>query len=72
MKIFFEYLIIRLDSERKGWRKHTIFLIDNAPYHKSESLMTYFKDMQLPIMFTGPHSYDAVPIELLFSAIKAA
>ena len=25
----------------------------------------------MPIMFTGPHSYDASPIELFFAALKS-
>ena len=27
--------------------------------------------LRIPILFTGPHSYDAVPAELLFAAFKA-
>jgi len=62
---------VKLDEERPGWRQTSILLIDNAPYHKSDQMLNYFEDEQLPILYTGPHSYDAAPIELLFSALKS-
>ena len=32
--------------------------------------MEMYERMKIPIIFTGPHSYDASPIELLFAAFK--
>ena len=31
-----------------------------------------YQKLKLPILFTGPHSYDAAPIELFFAHFKAA
>ena len=46
-------------------------MLDNAPYHTSSSMMAFFKEYQVPVIFTGPHSYDASPIELFFAAFKS-
>jgi hypothetical protein len=46
-------------------------LIDNAPYHTSNASLQMMEALQLPIMFTGAHSYSSSPVELLFSRLKA-
>ena len=71
MSVFFVQLVKKLDEENKQWRKDTVILLDNAPYHKSAELLTLLKELQIPVLFTGPHSYAAVPIELWFAAFKA-
>ena len=48
-----------------------MILLDNAPYHTSDSTINLMQGLQIPIIFTGPHSYDAAPIELLFAAFKS-
>jgi transposase len=63
--------VLKLDSERKDWRKDTVILLDNAPYHSCSTTMDFFEGMDIPILFTGPHSYDAAPCELLFAQFKA-
>ena len=72
MEIFFRQLVLKLDAERKGWRKDTVILLDNAPYHTCTTTMNLFEGLEIPILFTGPHSYDAAPCELLFAQFKAA
>ena len=72
MKIFYLQLVKRLDAEDKDWRRHYWILLDNAPYHKSTAMLTMFEELDIPLLFTGPHSYSAVPIELWFAAFKAA
>ena len=71
MDIFFRQLVLKLDSERKGWRKDTVIVLDNAPYHTAASTMELFEGLDIPILFTGPHSYDGAPIEILFAHFKA-
>jgi uncharacterized protein (UPF0216 family) len=71
MEIFFQSLVRRLDSERPLWRKDTVILLDNASYHVSSTSIKMFKRLQIPIIWTGPHSYDAAPAELMFAAFKA-
>ena len=33
--LFLHHLVTALDREEPGWREDTVFLWDNAPYHKS-------------------------------------
>ena len=70
MDIFFRQLVLKLDSERKGWRKDTVILLDNATYHAAVSTMELFNGLDIPILFSGPHSYDAALCELLFAHFK--
>jgi len=71
MSVFFVQLVKKLDEENKQWRKDTVILLDNAKYHRSKEIMTLLKELHIPVLFTGPHSYAAVPIELWFAAFKA-
>ena len=63
--------MLKLDQEDPEWRSNTVILLDNAPYHKSDSTMNLMQGLKIPVLFTGPHSYDAAPIELLFAAFKS-
>ena len=72
MEIFLLQLVLKLDQEDAEWRKNTVLLLDNAPYHTSESSIDLMEGLNIPLLFTGPHSYDAAPIELLFAAFKSA
>lgn len=71
MAMFFVHLAQQLDKERAGWRKNTIILLDNAPYHKSSDMLALFRELDLPIMFSGPNSYASSPCELFFAAFKS-
>ena len=35
MSIFLLYITKALDSETPDWRENTVFLVDNASYHRS-------------------------------------
>jgi len=35
MEIFFRQLVKKLDRERRNWRRDTVIILDNAPYHTS-------------------------------------
>ena len=70
MELFFKSLVRKLDRERPNWRKNTVILIDNAPYHASKAFYDMADGLQLPIIFSGPHSYSAAPIELWFAHFK--
>ena len=37
MELFFKSLVRKLDRERANWRKNTVILLDNAPYHASKA-----------------------------------
>ena len=72
MEIFFHKLVKVLDKERKSWREDTVVLLDNAPYHAAPATLKVFTELRIPVLFTGPHSYDAAPCELFFAAFKRA
>ena len=71
MDIFLRQLILKLDREDADWRDNTVILLDNAPYHTSGATINLMEGQRIPVLFTGPHSYDASPIELLFAAFKS-
>ena len=71
MELFFKDLVQKLDKERSNWRKNTIVVLDNASYHKSNIALKMYEALRIPVMFTGPHSYDAVPAELFFAQFKS-
>ena len=63
--------MLKLDREDVDWREKTVILFDNASYHTSDNTLRMMEGLNIPIIFTGPYSYDAAPIELLFAAFKA-
>ena len=84
MEIYLHELVKTLDEERPGWRNNTCLLWDNgksfslfvifdslkAPYHASPATLKVLAKLKVPVLFTGPHSYDANPCELFFAAFK--
>ena len=70
IEIFFSSLCNKLDKERPRWRRDTVIMMDNAPYHTSHATRKVLEKFQVPVLFTGPHSYDIPPCELLFAAFK--
>ena len=71
MDIYLRQMVLKLDQEDADWTTNTVILLDNAPYHASESTINLMEGLKIPVLFTGPHSYDAAPIELLFAAFKS-
>ena len=72
MELFFKSLVKKLDAEDGNWRKKSVILLDNAPYHASKAFYDMAAGLKLPIIFSGPHSYDAAPCELWFAHFKRA
>jgi len=72
MELFFCHFIKLMNKKNPRWRQDTVIVLDNAPYHCSSSMMEFYEAQRLPIMFTGPHSYAASPVELFFAAFKRA
>ena len=72
MELFFRQLVRRLDNQRPEWRKNSVIMLDNATYHTSPVILKVFALLEVPVLFTGPHSYQASPVELFFAAFKAA
>ena len=70
MTLFLLYLARQLDREEPGWQETTTILVDNAAWHTSSEIKQRLVKMQLPIIYLGPYSYSAAPVELVFAAIK--
>ena len=47
-----------------------MFLWDNAPYHTSAVTLQIISQLGLQVIFSGPYSYSAAPIETFFSGLK--
>ena len=72
MEMFFKRLVRKLDEDDKYWRSNSVIIMDGAPYHTSNATLDLLKQLDVPVMFLGPHSYDASPIELFFAWFKSA
>jgi len=70
MELFFTHFVKVLDAKRKSWRKDTIVMMDNAAYHNNASMLEFYETLKIPIIFSGPHSYSASPVELFFAHFK--
>ena len=70
MELFFSHFIKLMNAKDPNWRDSHICLIDNATYHSSSPMMEFFEKYQVPIIYTGPHSYSAAPVELFFAHLK--
>ena len=70
-KMYLTHLAKSLDKDRPGWREDTILLLDGATYHTCDETLVHMKQLQLPVMFLGPASYNVAPCELMFAHLKA-
>ena len=70
MALFLLALTKALDSETPGWREDTVFLWDNASYHRSQETKVIIQRLGLKIIYSGPYGYSASPIEMLFGGLK--
>ncbi len=72
MKLFLHALVKKLDAESSHWHRETVIMLDNASYHTCTATLQVLEELGVTVLFTGPHSYSASPIELFFAAFKAA
>ena len=68
---FFHQFSKMLDKERPGWKKDTVILIDNAPYHSGQLTRAYFAALGIRTMYSAPYSYSGAPVERYFAALKS-
>ena len=48
----------------------TRILMDNASYNKTDEVKEHIQRLKMPVIFSGPYSYDAAPIERFFGYFK--
>ena len=70
MCTFLSKLMQQLDLERPLWREDTTILLDNAAWHTSKLMKKRLAKLNVPIIYSGPYSYSAAPVELVFAALK--
>ena len=84
MGIFVEKLCLKLDKKNQHWRNshiltwdgkeffktHIFYILSGAPYHRAKGTKAMLERLQIPIMMSGPYSYDLAPAELFFAAFK--
>ena len=70
MTLFLRHLVQELDRDEPGWQETSTILLDNARWHTNAEMQQRLARMQLPVIFTGPYSYAAAPVELVFAALK--
>ena len=67
---YVEQLASCLDEDRPGWRSDTVWQLDGAKWHTTESLEQLFKKLKIPVMISAPYSYDGAVAELFFAMFK--
>ena len=70
MLIFLKRLVDQLDLALPDWRDDTVILLDGSTYHTGAKVREYLRKLQLDVIYSGPYSYDAAPIELVFGHLK--
>jgi len=68
--LFLTELAKLLDAERPLWRKDTLILMDNASYNTSPETRAQIQRLKMPVIHSGPYSYNAAPIERFFAYFK--
>ena len=68
--LFIRELVSKLSEEDRRWRQNTLLIWDGAAYHKSRGTQEVLRELNVPIMITGPYSYDVSPCEKWFANFK--
>ena len=68
--LFFLELAASLDVVNPSWRDEYILLMDNCRSHVSKVTAAVLRHLEVPVLYTAPASYEAVPAEAIFGAIK--
>jgi hypothetical protein len=64
-------MVEQLDQAFPNWRSQYIFLIDNCAAHTSRATILVMEHLCIPVFFSAPASYLAIPVEGVFGALKA-
>ena len=68
--LFFKYLFLLLEKEDVDFAKKTIWLLDNAPIHKSELFLRWASNQPVKFAFLSTYSWTLAPVEKAFAHIK--
>ncbi len=70
IRLFIYRLVEHLDAQRPDWRVDTVLQLDGASWHVSNSTQILFKQLNIPVMISGPYQFDVAACELFFAALK--
>jgi hypothetical protein len=70
-QLFLKHLVELLDVKRPSWRATHVFLLDGAGYHTQDETLEQIVRLKIPVIFSGPYSYDAAAAELAFGYLKS-
>ena len=64
MTLFLRQLFRQLDKDTPGWQESSLILLDNAAWHSSKLMLkNRLPKLGVPVLFSGPYSYSAAPVE---------
>lgn len=69
--LFLTKVCEHLDTVSLRWRKTTVVMLDNAPYHRGVVTQKIMDGLRVPVLYTGPYHFRMAPVELLFNYIKS-
>ena len=69
--LFFCRLIRHFNRFKGDWRSKTVFMLDNASYHKGQFIQACFLELKISVMYLGPYQFSMAPIENFFSYVKS-
>lgn len=64
-------LIDYLDRRDQNWRNRYLLLLDNMSSHKTEETVNLLNYYRVPVRYSAPASFLAIPVEGVFRAIKS-
>jgi transposase len=63
-------LCLKFNHLEPNWMNKYVIMIDNARYHRSKMVIELMRILKIPVMYTGPYSFDMAPVEMLFRKVK--
>ena len=63
-------IVDHLDKLKLDWRFSHVLMMDNMSSHKTQQTISILQYLQVPICYTAPASFKALPIEGVFAALK--
>ena len=68
---FMVKMVYHLDEHVRDWRHRYVVVLDNCAAHTSAISTRVLAHLQVPLLFTAPASYAALPVEGIFAMLKA-
>ncbi len=70
MLMFLSRLAQLLTEEDKDWRNNTVWLLDNAAYHRANDVKEHMRSLGVKVVLSGQYAYESAPVERFFAYFK--